>query len=223
MSDPVSAEQVPQLALRPRPKRGRPRRDPHPTATLLLDTTVRLLDSLPIDEITIPLVIEHSGVSYGSLYHHFSDISNLVEQAVVYRFTRNLKESLEAIRSLSDATDAQDFRIRTEALIEESIKPERRTNRLERIEIMGAMSSRPRLVDLIAKAQQSITDEQAALITEFQGRGWLRSDVDPVALSGLTQAILIGRVVDDVAERPVDPALWSGLALQAFRAILFTD
>jgi AcrR family transcriptional regulator len=190
---------------------------------LLLDTTVRLLDSLPIDEITIPLVIEHSGVSYGSLYHHFSDISNLVEQAVVYRFTRNLKESVEAVRSLSDATDAQDFRIRTEALIEESIKPERRTNRLERIEIMGAMSSRPRLVDLIAKAQQSITDEQAALITEFQGRGWIRSDVDPVALSGLTQAILIGRVVDDVAERPVDPALWSGLALQAFRAILFTD
>jgi AcrR family transcriptional regulator len=223
MSDPAPSDRSPTPELPPRPKRGRPRRHPHPTATLLLETTVRLLDLVPIDEITIPLVIEQSGVSYGSLYHHFSDISNLVEQAVVYRFTRNLKESLEAVRSLSDATDAQDFRIRTEALLTESMKPERSPNRRERIEIMGAMSSRPRLVDLIAKAQQSITDEQAALITEFQGRGWLRSDVDPVALSGLTQAILIGRVVDDVAERPVDPALWSGLALQAFRAILFAD
>jgi AcrR family transcriptional regulator len=223
MSDPASAEQRPKPALRPRPQRGRPRRTPHPTATLLLETAVELLDSVSIDELTIPLVLEQSGVSYGSLYHHYSDISNLVEQAVVHRFSRNLQASLEAIRTLSDATDAADFRARTEALIQESIKPERRDNRLERIGILGAIPGRPRLVDLIANAQQTVTDQQAELIAEFQQRGWLRTDVDPEALSGFVQAMLIGRVVDDVTQRPVDPLLWNDVAMRAFRAILFPD
>jgi AcrR family transcriptional regulator len=208
---------------RPRPKRGRPRRSPHPTATLLLETAVELLDSVSIDELTISLILEQSGVSYGSLYHHFSDISDLVEQAVVHRYSRSLKASLDAIRSLTEATDAQDFRVRAEALAEESIKPERRSNRLERIGLLGAMPGRPRLVALIATAQQAITDEQAELLSEFQRRGWIRTDVDPVALSGFIQAIVIGRIVDDVTERPVDPALWSAVAMRSFRAVVFPD
>jgi AcrR family transcriptional regulator len=225
MSDQASTEQSPSPlpVPRPRPKRGRPRRSPHPTATLLLETAVELLDSVSIDELTISLVLEQSGVSYGSLYHHFSDISDLVEQAVVYRYSRRLKESVDAIRTLTDAKDAKDFRVRAEALVEESIKPERSTNRLERIGLIGAMSGRPRLVALIASAQQLVTDQQAELISEFQQRGWMRTDLDPEALSGFIQAMLIGRVVDDVTERPVDPALWNAVALRAFRAILFPD
>ncbi len=46
------------------------------------------------------------------------------------------------------------------ALFEASIVPERRTNRRERIEILGRLSTRPELAAVIARAQQEVTDAQ---------------------------------------------------------------
>jgi AcrR family transcriptional regulator len=227
MEDPTpTPEQELPVGPKPPPKRstrGRPRRTPHPTATLLLDTAIELLDTVPVDGLTIAMVLEHSDVSYGSLYHHFADISDLVEQAVVHRYTRRLKESVRAVQTLLDATDAADFRQRAEALIERSVAPHLRQNRLERVEALGALHGRPRLVASIATAQQEITDEQAAVIRECQQRGWIRDDLDPVALSSYIQATMLGRVVDDVAEHPVEGDLWTAVVLRAFRAVLFPD
>lgn len=203
--------------------RGRPRQNPHPTAILLLDAAVELLDDVPVDSLTSALIMERSGVSYGSLYHHYADISDLVEQAIVHRYTRRLKESVGAVRALLDCTDDAQFREQTERLLDQSMRPERRLNRLERVEALGALHSRPRLEERIARAQQEITDDQAAIIVELQRRGWLRTDVEPVALSAFIQAITLGRVVDDVAERRIDRDSWNDVALRAFRAVLFPD
>jgi AcrR family transcriptional regulator len=203
--------------------RGRPRRSPHPTATLLLDTAVELLETVPVDGLTIALVLEHSGVSYGSLYHHYADISDLVEQAVVHRYTRRLKESLRAVHALLDSSDAADFQRRVEALLDQSMSPARRQNRLERVEALGALHGRPRLVDRLASAQQEVTDAQAGVIVELQQRGWVRADLDPGALSAFIQAVTLGRVVDDVAASPVDRERWNAVALRAFSAVLFPD
>lgn len=196
---------------------------PHPTATLLLDTAVDLLDTVPVDSLTIPLVLERSGVSYGSLYHHFADISDLVEQAVVVRYTRRLKESVQAVRALLEATGADDFRRRVEVLLDQSMSPDRRPNRMERLEALGALQGRPRLVERLARAQQEITDEQAAVAVECQRRGWVRAELDPGALSVFIQAVTFGRVVDDVAERHLDRAEWNDVIIRAFRAVLFPD
>jgi AcrR family transcriptional regulator len=217
---------APPATVRPaikRPVRGRPRRVPHPTATLLLETAVELLDTLPLDSLTIAAILEQSGVSYGSLYHFYEDISDLVEQAVVHRYTRSLRESLKPVRALLDASDVAEFRTRAEELLRLSLSSDRRRNRLDRIEAIGAVQGRPRLVDRIAAAQQAITDEQAEVLIECQKRGWIRSDVDPVALSGLVQGVILGRIVDDISERPVDNEKWIQVALLAFWGMLFAD
>lgn len=202
-------------------RRSRP--VPHPTATLLLEAAVELLDTVPLDGLTIAMVLERSGVSYGSLYHHYADISDLVEQAVVRRYTRRLEDSLVAVRALLDSVDAADFRLRAEDLVRFSIDPDLRKNRLERVEALGASLGRPRLVARIARAQQEITDAQAAIYVEFQRRGWMRTDLDPVTLSAFVQAMIVGRIVDDVAERPIDRESWQDVAMIAFRAIFYPD
>lgn len=204
-----------------RAARGRPRVTPHPTATLLLETAVELLEEFPIDALTTAMVLERSGVAYGSLYHHYADVSDLVEQAVVERYTRRLKESVEAVRTLLDAPDRIEFERRAELLFTLSISSERRQNRLERVEVFGALPGRPRLVERLARAQQEITDAQAAIFMELRQRGWVRADLDPVALSAFIQAMILGRVVDDVTEHPVSTEQWNEVAIQAFRSISF--
>jgi hypothetical protein len=71
----------------------RPRTTPHPTATLLLDTTVGLLETVPVDELTIAMVLERSG----PLHHHYDDISDLVEQTVMRTYTRRLNSHQSAL------------------------------------------------------------------------------------------------------------------------------
>ncbi len=109
------------------------------------------------------------------------------------------------------------------ALFEASIVPERRTNRRERIEILGRLSTRPELAAVIARAQQEVTDAQDGLYEEFRRRGWMRNDLDPHAQSAFVQAMILGRIVDDVAERPVDLESWRAVALPAFQVVLFGD
>lgn len=193
----------------------------HANARKLLDATVDLLESTPLEQVRLAEVLERSGVSNGSLYHHFDDFRDLVEQAAIERFTKGLEDSLSAIAQLLDATDAADFRRRTEEVILLFHDQNRRPFRLARLDTLGALTTHPRLAERIGRAQQEATRAQAEYYAEFQRRGWFRDDVDPVALSTFTTATFLGRVVDDITPEPVDPADWSKIALIAFVAILF--
>jgi len=199
-------------------RRPRPR---HATATLLLNTTVELLDTMRMDELSLAAVLERSGVSHGSIYHHFDDFPDLVEQAVVQRFEAGLEESLVAIRTLLDCRDAAEFRQRTETLIMMLIAPERRRYRLSRVEVFAAVQSRPALAERIARSQQRVIDEQGEMYVEFQRRGWFRNDLDPMVMSAVIISMVLGRAVDDLSERPIAADDWNAVWMQAVRAILF--
>lgn len=195
----------------------------HPNARRLLDTVVELLEHTPIERVTLAAVLKLSGVSNGSLYHHFEDFRDLVEWAVVVRFTKGLEDSLAAIAALLDSADAADFRIRAEAVIWLFHAENRRPYRLARLDTLGALSGRPRLAQRIGRAQAESTAKQANFFAEFQRRGWMRDDYDPGAVSAFLTATFLGRVADDIADEHVNPKEWSRVAMAAISAIMFPD
>ena len=71
--------------------------------------------------------------------------------------------------------------------------------------------------------QQNLTESQAEVLGEAQSRGWVRADVDVVAVSALIQAVVLGRIVDDVSSRSVGREAWNAVALRAMSAVLFPD
>lgn len=195
----------------------------HPNARKLLDTAVEILEDTPIEKITLAAVLERSGVSNGSLYHHFEDFQDLVEWAVVVRFTKGLRESLDAIAALLESTDYKDFRGRAEEVMTAFNAQNRRPYRMARLETFGAMRGRPRLAERISRAQSESTKRQAEYLAELQRRGWLRSDFEAGAVSAFMAATFLGRVADDITDTPVDPADWSRVAIAALSTILFPD
>ena len=203
-----------------KPKRSKP---PHPTALKLLEVTVELLDEVPIDAVSLAMVLERSQVSQGSLYHHFEDFADLVEKAAVHRYTRGLNESLVGMAMLLECADADELRRRGRALLVVSNEQARRRNRLERVDVLGALRSRPRLAAAIGRAQREVIEQQAGYLAELQRRGWMRGDVDPMALSTLISAVIFGRVVDDISEQPIDPDAWTDVAVRAVWAVAFPD
>ena len=53
----------------------------HPTKSSLIHCAADLLDKYRFDEITVEMVLDRSGVSKGSLYHHFEDLDELMDIA----------------------------------------------------------------------------------------------------------------------------------------------
>lgn len=194
----------------------------HPTRTRLLETTIELLETLPPDQVTSTKVLECSGVSHGSLYHHFTDMADLVSEAILARFRRTTAADHRALADqLADATDPADYRRRVEALLLATSAQERADRRAERIVALGALHGRPDAWARLAQVQQTLTDELAGLITMARDRGWTRADVDPEVLATVIQALLLGRVLDDVAERQVDPDVWSATVVRIVTSLAF--
>jgi AcrR family transcriptional regulator len=77
-----------------------PLRHLHPTGIELVKTVDQLLDLKRADEITSEEVLKESGISKGSLYHHFVDLPDLVETTLIYRYSKWIDLSIQRMSGL---------------------------------------------------------------------------------------------------------------------------
>jgi AcrR family transcriptional regulator len=196
-----------------RARRRKPQRESqHPTRELLLRTTVTLLDGFAPEQITSEQVLSESGVSRGSLYHHFEDFPDLVASAQVARFAAFVDQSIAALTgALETATDRDSLLAGLRAVTEATQSPERAGFRMERVGALAATGSDERMRRMLGAEQARLTDALTELILRAQQRGLYRQDFDARAGAVLIQAYTLGRIIDDIVDEPVDPAAWNEL------------
>lgn len=192
----------------------------HPTKELLIETVVGLLDHKGPDEITSDEVLEVSGISRGSLYHHFEDFPQLMAAAHAARFTVGVDQSIKALTAvLTSATDRRSLLAALHKVTVATQAPERAALRFERARALAMAGHDPRMREMLAAEQTRLTDALTDLIREAQERGWYRREFDPRAAAVLIQAYTLGKVVDDVAEEPMDPQAWNDLIDQVIERV----
>ena len=79
------------MSASPKPKKV------HPTRLKLIEAVLTLRKSHTYEDITVEQVLDVSGISRGSLYHHFSDFFDLIEAAEIVRFTKYVDVSIARI------------------------------------------------------------------------------------------------------------------------------
>ena len=67
----------------------------HPTKRLLVETVAAMLESKKPSEVLTDEVLDTSGVSKGSMYHHFEDLQQLVETAQIFRYSKWIDASID--------------------------------------------------------------------------------------------------------------------------------
>ena len=67
----------------------------HPTKKVLLETVITLLDIKKPEEILSDEVLQISGISKGSMYYHYKDWYEIIEDAICERFGRYVDRSVE--------------------------------------------------------------------------------------------------------------------------------
>lgn len=182
----------------------------HPTKHRLLDTAVALIDEFGPIGFTVDSLLEKSTISKGSLYHHFVDFSDVIEQAQVMRFSRYVDEDINAlINALSSATSGAQLRSRFESLVLATSDPSRADARSDRATIVGLARHSKNFATALGAEQQRLTDALADISREAQEKGFIDREVDVRVLATFLQTYTLGFVLNDITTDPIDPQAWS--------------
>ena len=181
----------------------------HPTARTLIDTTLVLLETHAVNEVTLEQVLEKSSISVGSLYHHFKDFSELMDFALVEKYTQFTKVNVEGMAHVLEISkNAKDYHDKILKLLEFTHSASNSDLRKMRAYILSQATIRPDLGVLIREVQSDLTHKLGEIIGQAQKRGWIQPVIKPVILAIFIQAYGIGRIVDDLANPQMDNDEW---------------
>lgn len=187
-------------------------KSPHPTRERLIDTVVVMLDGDHPDKINVDDVLLKSGISKGSLYHHFEDFNDLIESALVRRFSRTVDANIDAITALvAQATSQVEFLDGLHQVTIATQAQDRAPMRFERARALGMAGWNPRFQKVLGEEQRRLTEALTDLFREAQHKGWMNAQFDPHAAAVLIQAYTLGQVVNDIDDKPMSRDAWNAL------------
>lgn len=195
----------------------------HPTRLQIIDVTAEILKSKGLDRLHIDDVLEATGLTRGALYHHFDNVDDLVESALIATYSEGVNINIGYVRDLlATATTFAEFRdgvLRANVLYSQNNRL--RDVRRLRAHAMAVAEAGSRMALALADEQQRLTDEYVAVITEAQAKGWLRKDIEPLALAVFIQAYSFGAIVDDVSHDHLDADSWARIIASFFESCVF--
>lgn len=186
-----------------------------------MDTVSTMLDGEHPHEILVDEVLKVSGVSRGSLYHHFGDFPSLVQTTLLQRFSQNVDaDSRAMLQVVESSTSKYDYWKRIRELSALTQLPSRAPARAERARLVSLASSDEEFGKALAREQERVTQAVTDAIAQAQRKGWVNAELDARAIAVFLQAYSLGRAVDDVAETRVANADWQRVveaAIESFQ------
>lgn len=199
------------------------KQDAHPTKKTLVECTRRLITREGVDAVTVDMVLTESGVSKGSLYHHFRDFDTLIQTVQVLNFSEFVDEGISFLEvALGRASSPAELRANLYAVIELAHDPRRAPNRIERARIVGSSGTGLEYTRALAREQERLRRRGEELIAEAQARGWVNSTLSPQALASFILGFTFGRVLDDVCDSHVAADEWNAVVRQFMDQVLLT-
>jgi len=189
-----------------------PLRHLHPTGIELVKTVDQLLTSKRSDEITTEEVLQASGISKGSLYHHFTDLSDLIETTLIKRYANWIDLSIMKMSSLlNSAKTPEQLRDSLFEITWSTQKDSLKNMRIERARIFAEAQGNQRLSDKLIEENDRMTSSIEDLVREVIDRKLFKPSLDPRAIAVFIQAYTMGLIVNDFSKEKVSFENWTNL------------
>ena len=181
----------------------------HPTKRLLVETASKLLDEKAATQISAEEVLEISGISRGSMYHHFEDLDDLLETTQVYRYSKWVDASIRFMYDfVITARTKDELREALRKLTEITQSDDRKSARAQRALALAMCATNVRMAKKLAPEIQRLTDAITDVTSEVKNKGLFKETVDSKVLSTFIQAYTLGKIVNDFNPEPVSEELW---------------
>lgn len=183
------------------------------TREKLVETVLEMLKERSPEDLRVEEVLEVSGISTGSLYHHFDDFGHLVETALIRRYVEILETAADLVDEvLHQMIAGEELKFAAIGAIRKFAEFNTPEVRFERARILGMCEHHERMREALGEAQQEATDRIVATFeAERQGAGRVNPDLDPRAIAVFIQSYSLGRIVDDIVPDPMDQQAWMRL------------
>lgn len=184
-------------------------KDFHPTKKLLVTTAVNLLDTKAPSEISVDEILETSGVSKGSLYHHFVDLEDLLIAAQVTRYARYVDLSIEMMTPM--LSTAKNPTALYEALCSATATTQAKSRmqvRVDRARAISSAATNPKFAEALGREQDRLTGALTDLVQEVINKGLFKPDLDAKAIATFIQTYTLGIIIDDLNPHPLEADAW---------------
>ena len=192
------------------------------TKSRILNAAIAMMDEGGEAAVRLGAIAEILGIKEPSIYHHFTNRTELINAAYVEWYWQCLKTDIpvEAMMVLVETKD--DYVRALRKTMEWSYQPERHHARAIRLSVLGAAQRNPDLAiainDINKKFLATIAD--AALVA--QQKGWVSTDLDPMAMAYWLHGQIIGRVVAEMDPGHVDLAQWDKVSFEAVLGLILS-
>ena len=184
----------------------------HPTHARLLKATIELLEQQSPDELQVDSILRASGVSKGSLYHHFEDGRALIDEALLRKFSSGVDEHVGIIAQILGSADTQlEAALAFRLLTIDSQRSELRARRSSRMAKILRAERDPAFAEKLSLEQVRLNNAFSAQILRMQEKGWFRDDFDPTAGALLIQSYTLGRRIGQITADIVTEDAWNAI------------
>jgi len=190
------------------------------TIRAAIDATVELLERLPEPQVTLEAIRERSGVSQGSLSHHFASREGLIAAAQVERYARSCAADEQFFSRLDGPLDATAFVYAMLANIDDMLSPPRRAIRWLRMSAISSAFGDDALVATLGTRYTALIDQLARYVRTGHANDVVLPEADPRSLALLISMLAQGLVLDDLVEQDVPLAAWNRLMVCVVKTFL---
>jgi AcrR family transcriptional regulator len=193
------------------------------TVSAVIAATVRAIEEGGESNVRIDEILVETGISKGSLYHHFGGREGLIAAARVVQFSRFIESDVQQIHeALTAATTLDEYVAAASHLLEVGEGVERQKVRLARLNTISSSYGRSDLWNALSVQQHAHTELIAKAIRHGQTHGWIRNDLDARAISVFVQGYALSRILIDLDTDPVPTQDWEAVVRTALGALFVT-
>ena len=193
-----------------------------PVKQRLLELAIEAIDESGEPGIRVSELAQAAGIGLPTLYHYFGNREGLIEEAQAERFIRALRDdAVQLIALLKTCVTKKDLRAALSQAFDSRRSSDRATIRWQRLNALGATYARPALAERIIKDHDEIITQVALALLPFQRKGFIRQDVDLVAVIAWYNGIVMGKNLVEIGNSSVNIEEWERIVDESMVNILF--
>jgi AcrR family transcriptional regulator len=166
-------------------------------------------------------VIEQSGVSRGSVYHHFINREGTIAAVETKRLLEDLDNANIILRQfVTSATNVDEILGGVKFLLESTATEEARENRRRRNVTTVNAQAIPVLAEVISLREAAGDEHVAETIRLITEQGIIHPRLSARGIAHFVSSLFAGRLVVDLLNDPEADAAWIDVTVEALRHLL---